>query len=33
VRALGLSIVDLLDHDTVLFSEDALRRLGEVLGR
>ena len=32
VRALGLSIVDVLDHDTVVVSEPALRRLGEVLG-
>jgi large subunit ribosomal protein L4 len=31
VRALGVSIVDLLDHETVVVSEDALRRLGEVL--
>lgn len=33
VRALGLSVVDLLNHDTVVMAEDALRRLGEVLGR
>ena len=32
VRAMGLSIVDVLDHDTVVVSEPALRRLGEVLG-
>jgi len=32
VRALGLSVVDVLNHDTVLVSEQALRRLGEVLG-
>jgi large subunit ribosomal protein L4 len=31
VRALGVSIVDLLDHETVVVSEEALRRLGEVL--
>jgi large subunit ribosomal protein L4 len=31
VRALGLSIVDLLDHETVVVSEPALRRLAEVL--
>ena len=31
VRALGLSIVDLLDHDTVIVSEPALKRLSEVL--
>lgn len=31
VRALGLSIVDVLDHDTVIVSEPALRRLAEVL--
>jgi large subunit ribosomal protein L4 len=31
VRALGLSIVDLLDHDTVVVSEPALKRLSEVL--
>jgi len=31
VRALGMSIVDLLNHDTVLVSEEALQRLGEVL--
>jgi large subunit ribosomal protein L4 len=32
-RALGVSIVDLLVHDTVVISEEALRRLGEVLAR
>jgi large subunit ribosomal protein L4 len=32
-RALGVSIVDLLDHDTVVISEEALQKLGEVLGR
>ena len=31
VRALGISIVDLLNHDTVVLSEPALQRLGEVL--
>lgn len=33
VRALAVSVVDLLDHDTVVISEEALQRLGEVLGR
>ncbi len=33
VRALGVSVVDLLDHDTLVFSEPALRRLAEVLAR
>ena len=31
VRALGMSIMDLLDCDTVIVSEPALVRLGEVL--
>lgn len=31
VRALGVSIVDLLDHDTIVVSEPALKRLSEVL--
>jgi large subunit ribosomal protein L4 len=31
VRALGISILDVLDHDTVVVSEPALRRLAEVL--
>ncbi len=31
VRALGVSIVDLLDHDTLVASESALKRLSEVL--
>ena len=31
VRAMGLSIVDLLGHDTVVCSEPALKRLDEVL--
>lgn len=30
-RALGVSILDVLDHDTVVFSEPALKRLAEVL--
>ncbi len=33
VRALGVSVVDLLDHDTVIVSEGALVRLAEVLSR
>ena len=33
VRALGMSIVDVLGHDTVVISEDALERLQEVLAR
>ena len=33
VRALGVSIVDLLAHDTVVISEAAIQKLGEVLGR
>ena len=33
VRALGLSVVDVLNHETVIVSEPALRRLGEVLGQ
>lgn len=33
VPALGMSIVDLLDHETVLASEAALKTLGEVLAR
>jgi large subunit ribosomal protein L4 len=32
-RALGVNIVDLLVHDTVVISEAALKRLGEVLAR
>lgn len=31
VRALGVSIVDILDHDTLVVSEPALKRLSEVL--
>jgi large subunit ribosomal protein L4 len=33
VRVLGMSIVDVLEHDTLLFSEPALRKLGEVFAR
>ena len=33
VRALGVSVVDLLDADTVVIAEDALQRLSEVLVR
>ena len=33
VRALGVSIVDLLSCDTVVASESALKQLSEVLGR
>lgn len=33
VRALGLSITDVLDYDTVVVSEPALLRLAEVLSR
>lgn len=31
VRALGVSVVDLLNHDTIVVSEPALMRLSEVL--
>ena len=31
VRAMGVSVVDLLYHDTLVFSEPALQRLSEVL--
>jgi large subunit ribosomal protein L4 len=31
VRVLGVSIVDLLDHETLVVSESALKRLSEVL--
>ena len=31
VRALGISVVDLLNHDTIVLSEPALQRLSEVL--
>jgi large subunit ribosomal protein L4 len=31
VRALGVNVVDLLYHDTLVFSEPALKRLSEVL--
>ena len=33
VRALGVSIVDLLDNDVMVISEEALRKLNEVLAR
>lgn len=33
VRALGVEVVDLLHHDTVVFAESALKRLSEVLAR
>jgi large subunit ribosomal protein L4 len=33
VRSLGLNVVDLLHHDTLLFSEAALKQLSEVLAR
>ena len=33
VRSLGVSIVDLLYHDTLLFSEAALQKLSEVLAQ
>ena len=33
VRALGVSVVDLMNHDTVIVSEPALMRLAEVLAR
>jgi len=33
VRALGVSVVDLLDCDSVVISEDAIKRLNEVLAR
>ena len=33
VRAMGVSIVDLLAYDTVVISEAALQKLGEVLAR
>ena len=32
-RALGVEVVDLLEHDVVIFSEPALRALSEVLSR
>jgi large subunit ribosomal protein L4 len=31
VRALGVSVVDLMSHDTVVISEEAIGRLNEVL--
>lgn len=33
VRALGVSVVDILSHETLVFSEDALVKLSEVLAR
>jgi len=33
VRALGVSIVDLLDHEVIVASEPAIRRLNEVLAK
>jgi large subunit ribosomal protein L4 len=33
IRALGVNIVDLLVHDTVVISEVALQKLGEVLAK
>ena len=33
VRAMSVSIVDLLANDTVVFAEDALKQLNEVLAR
>jgi large subunit ribosomal protein L4 len=33
VRALGVSVVDLLDHEVVVVSEPAVKRLNEVLAR
>jgi large subunit ribosomal protein L4 len=33
VRAMGLSVVDLMDCDTVVIAEDALKRLNEVLAQ
>ncbi len=33
VRALGVSVVDLLGHDTIVISEEAIKKLGEVLAR
>lgn len=33
VRALGLSVVDLLEHDAIVASEEALLKLNEVLAR
>ena len=33
VRAMGMNVVDLLDHETVIVSEPALKRLAEVLSR
>ncbi len=33
VRALGVSVYDLLDHDYLVFSKDAAEKLSEVLSR
>jgi large subunit ribosomal protein L4 len=33
VRALGANIVDVLHHETLVVSADALHQLGEVLSR
>jgi large subunit ribosomal protein L4 len=33
VRAMGVSVVDLLDCDAILISEDAIKQLNEVLAR
>ncbi len=33
VRALGVSVVDLVHHDNVVFSEPAIKALSEVLAR
>ncbi len=33
VRALGISVVDLLDCDAIVIAEDALKRLNEVLAQ
>jgi len=33
VRAMGVSVVDLMDCDTVVISEDAIKRLSEVLAK
>jgi large subunit ribosomal protein L4 len=33
VRAMGVSVVDLLDHEVIVASESAIKRLNEVLAR
>jgi large subunit ribosomal protein L4 len=33
VRALGVSVIDLIEHDAVVIAEDALVKLSEVLAR